>query len=66
MFINNEGQPDTNRRYRDLAIELRARAPGKWTELNRRQIETAHTNRLSRQSGPWNLYFCNFYLSGSP
>ena len=26
MFINNEGQPDTNRRYRDLAIELRARA----------------------------------------
>jgi len=30
MFINNEGQPDTNRRYRDLAIELRARAPGQW------------------------------------
>ena len=27
MFINNEGQPDTNRSYRDLAIELRARAP---------------------------------------
>ena len=30
MFINNEGQPDTNRSYRDLAIELRARAPGQW------------------------------------
>ena len=27
MFINNKGQPETNRRYRDLAIKLRAQTP---------------------------------------